>query len=315
MRFPLLQVGLATTLALTLTACGGEAGGSADSIAADERTVVIEHAQGSTTVPVNPKKVITFDLASLDTLDALDVPVTGVAKGNLPSYLDKYNGDEYVNAGTLFEPDFEAVNAAEPDLIVVANRSAKAYGELSKIAPTVDLTLDWTSFKSSFVTNTEKLGTIFDKQDEVKAALADIDTKISKAKESATDAGRGLIVLTSAGEVTAFGPGSRFGWLHDEFGVTPAIADVEAATHGDPVSFEFILKTNPDWLFVVDRDAATGEGTETAKEVLDNEVVARTTAWSKQQVVYLDPAPWYIVMSGLTAVNQMIDQVATGLAK
>ncbi|WP_012182563.1 siderophore ABC transporter substrate-binding protein [Salinispora arenicola] len=315
MRFPLLQVGLATTLALTLTACGGEAGGSADSTAADERTVVIEHAQGSTTVPVNPQKVITFDLASLDTLDTLGVPVTGVAKGNLPSYLDKYNGDEYVNAGTLFEPDFEAVNAAEPDLIVVANRSAKAYGELSKIAPTVDLTLDWTSFKSSFVTNTEKLGTIFDKQDEVTAALADIDTKISKAEESATDAGRGLIVLTSAGEVTAFGPGSRFGWLHDEFGVTPAIADVEAATHGDPVSFEFILKTNPDWLFVVDRDAATGEGTKTAQEVLDNEVVARTTAWSKQQVVYLDPAPWYIVMSGLTAVNQMIDQVTTGLTK
>lgn len=315
MRFPLLQVGLATTLALTLTACGGEAGGSADSTAADERTVVIEHAQGSTTVPVNPQKVITFDLASLDTLDTLGVPVTGVAKGNLPSYLDKYNGDGYVNAGTLFEPDFEAVNAAEPDLIVVANRSAKAYGELSKIAPTVDLTLDWTSFKSSFVTNTEKLGTIFDKQDEVTTALADIDTKISKAEESATDAGRGLIVLTSAGEVTAFGPGSRFGWLHDEFGVTPAIADVEAATHGDPVSFEFILKTNPDWLFVVDRDAATGEGTKTAQEVLDNEVVARTTAWSKQQVVYLDPAPWYIVMSGLTAVNQMIDQVTTGLTK
>ncbi|WP_027659652.1 siderophore ABC transporter substrate-binding protein [Salinispora fenicalii] len=315
MRFPLVNVGLAATLALTLTACGGEAGEPADSTAAGERTVTIEHAQGSTTVPVNPEKVITFDLASLDTLDVLGVPVTGVAKGNLPSYLDKYNGDEYVNAGTLFEPDFEAVNAAEPDLIVVANRSAKAYDELSKIAPTVDLTLDWTSFTSSFVTNTEKLGTIFDKQDEVKAALADVSTKISKTKESAADAGRGLIVLTSAGEVTAFGPGSRFGWLHDEFGVTPAIADVEAATHGDPISFEFILETNPDWLFVVDRDAATGEGTETAQEVLDNEVVARTTAWSKQQVVYLDPVPWYIVMSGLNAVNQMIDEVTTGLAK
>ncbi|NLU79209.1 siderophore ABC transporter substrate-binding protein [Micromonospora sp. HNM0581] len=315
MRSPLLQVGLVAAFAVTLTACGTEPDGSTESAATEERTVVIEHAQGSTTAPVNPEKVITFDLASLDTLDALGIPVTGVAKGNLPSYLDKYNGDEFIDAGTLFEPDFEAVNAAEPDLIIVANRSAEAYGELSKIAPTVDLTLDWTSFKSSFVTNTEKLGTIFDKQAEVSTALADIDTKISTAKESASDAGSGLIVLTSAGEVTAFGPGSRFGWLHDEFGVTPAIADVEAATHGDPVSFEFILKTNPDWLFVVDRDAATGEGTKTAQEVLDNEVVARTTAWSDEQVIYLDPAPWYIVMSGLTAVNQMIDQVTTGLTK
>ena len=145
-------------------------------------------------------------------------------------------------------------------------------------------------------------------------ALAEIEDKIAQTQDAAADAGTGLIVLTSGGEVTAFGPGSRFGWLHDELGVTPAIEDVEAATHGDPVSFEFLLETDPDRLFVVDRDAATGEGTQSAEQILDNEIVAQTTAWSAGQVVYLDPAPWYIVMSGLTSVGTMIDQIQGGLS-
>ena len=48
-------------------------------------------------------------------------------------------------------------------------------------------------------------------------------------------------------------------------------------------------KTNPDWLFVIDRSAAIGEDSIGAKAVLDNKLVAQTTAWSKDQVVYLSP--------------------------
>src|SRR5690606_41003609 len=77
-------------------------------------------------------------------------------------------------------------------------------------------------------------------------------------------------VQTCALPISAYGPGSRFGILHDTLGVAPAVEDVEAATHGEAISFEFILETNPDWLFVVDRDAATGEGGEAAAQVLED---------------------------------------------
>ncbi|MFI8593185.1 siderophore ABC transporter substrate-binding protein [Microbacterium sp. NPDC078428] len=299
---------------VALAGCASGTPGASESPAPEDEILTIEHAQGQTEVAADPETVIVLDLASLDTLDALGVDVTGVAKGNLPSYLDDYEGDEYLNAGTLFEPDFAEIEAASPDLIIVANRSSEAYPELAEIAPTIDLTLDWTDYLGSFEANTRTLGEIFGKQDEVDAALAEIEDKIAQTQDAAADAGTGLIVLTSGGEVTAFGPGSRFGWLHDELGVTPAIEDVEAATHGDPVSFEFLLETDPDWLFVIDRDAATGEGTQSAEQILDNEIVAQTTAWSAGQVVYLDPAPWYIVMSGLTSVGTMIDQIQGGLS-
>lgn len=311
---PALAASLALVTSVALAGCATSAATESEDVAASDETITVTHAQGETDVAANPETVIVLDLASLDTLDALGVEVAGNAKGNLPAYLSAYEGDEYLNAGTLFEPDYTAIEAAEPDLIIVANRSSEAYPELAEIAPTIDLTLDWENYLPSFQQNVETLGEIFGKEDEVDAALAEIDEKIGAVQEAAPDAGAGLIVLTSGGEVTAFGPGSRFGWLHDVLGVTPAIEDVEAATHGDPVSFEFLLETDPEWLFVVDRDAATGEGSETAEQILDNEVVAETTAWQEEQVVYLDPAPWYIVMSGLTAVNQMVDQIQDGLA-
>jgi iron complex transport system substrate-binding protein len=305
--------GVLALIAASGLALSGCAGGTADAEPADAAgaatEITVTHAQGETEVPVNPETVITFDMASLDTLDTLGVEVQGVPKSNLPSYLEQYAGDDTIDVGTLFEPDYETVNAAEPDLIIVANRSAEALPELSKIAPTIDLTLDWEHYLDSFRGNVETLAEIFELEDEAGAALADLDDKIAETKAAAAEAGNALILLTSGGELTAFGPGSRFGWLHDELGVTPAIEDVEAATHGDPVSNEFVLQTNPDMLFVVDRDAATGEGTQTAEQILDNEVIAQTSAWSEGKVTYLDPEPWYIVMSGLTAVDLMVDQV------
>ncbi|GGE94590.1 siderophore ABC transporter substrate-binding protein [Mycetocola zhadangensis] len=303
---------LALASALAVSGCASTPAESAPKKAAATE-IDVKHVQGTTEVPVNPEKVITFDMASLDTLDALGVKVAGLPQQNVPEYLSEYAGEEYLNAGTLFEPDYEAVNAAEPDLIIVANRSAAAYEELSKIAPTIDLTLDWEDYLPSFRTNVETLAGIFEKEDEAAEALEEIDGKIDDAKELAADAGTGLIVMTNAGEITAYGTGSRFAWLHDELDLTPAIDDVEAATHGDPVSAEFILETNPDWLLVIDRDAAIGESGSTAQQVLDNEVIAGTTAWQNDQVLYLDSVPFYVVMSGIGAVNQMVDQITDGL--
>lgn len=277
--------------------------------------ITVTHAQGETVVPVNPKTVLVLDFGVLDTLDALDVDVAGVPKQNLPTYLTSYAGDDYIDLGSLKEPNYEAVNAAAPDLIIVAQRSAAALPELSAIAPTIDLTTDPANYLESFRTNAEVLGDIFEKQDEVDSAFAAIDKKIADVKKLTPDAGTGLIVMTNAGEVTAFGPGSRFGWLHSELGLAAAVPDVDASTHGDPISFEFIREANPDWLFVVDRDVAVGEtGGAAALTVLDNEVVAGTTAWKTDQVAQLDGTAWYIVIAGLTAINTMIDEVSDALA-
>lgn len=62
-----------------------------------------------------------------------------------------------------------------------------------------------------------------------------------------------LVVLSNGGKVSAFGPGSRFGMVHEVFGVKPADENVEVAQHGQNVSFEYIVDLDPDYLFVIDR--------------------------------------------------------------
>lgn len=272
----------------------------------------VTHAQGETTLPGVPQKVVSFDFAAIETLEAIGVDVAGLPGSNLPAHLEKYASDDYAKVGSLFEPDYEALAALEPDLIIVAGRSSTAYPELANLAPTVDLSNEWTNFYGSIKANAEIIGEIFDKEAEVAALIAETEAKVEASRAAAADAGKGLVVLTSGAEVTAYGPGSRFGYIHETLGVTPVIEDVEAATHGDSISFEFILETNPDLLFVIDRDAATGQGA--AAAILDNELVGETTAWQNGDVVYIDPVRAYIVNGGLISFGIMADQVTEALS-
>lgn len=275
--------------------------------------ITVKHAQGETVLPDTPRKVLTFDLATLDTLDLLGVDVAGVPDFALPEYLAKHKDTPRI--GSLFEPDFEAVAAAAPDLIIVAGRSSKAYPELAKIAPTVDLSTDWADYGASVKANSVILGDIFGKQAEVATLIADLDASIETVKADAATAGKGLIILTSGGKVSAYGAGSRFGWIHQTLGVVPAIEDVEAATHGDAISFEFIRETNPDWLFVIDRDAAVGETGQAAEQVLNNDLVAQTNAWKNGNVVYVDGMKSYVINGGLHAFQDLVTDIGAALAK
>lgn len=280
--------------------------------AAAQETLPVQHAQGTTPVPRNPQRVVVYDMAALDTLDALGVKVAGVPGGVLPGYLSKYASGDTPKVGTLFEPDFEAVAALEPDLIIVGGRSAAKYRDLAKLAPTIDLTTDTADFMASVTRNVETVGRIFGKEAEAAQRLAALRQSIEAVRATAAGAGKGLLVLTTGGKMSAYGPGSRFGVLHTLFGVTPAVPDLQVSLHGQSISPEFILKTDPDWLFVIDRDAAIGQGA-AAPAVLNNELVARTKAWKAKQVVTLDSTSWYLSGGGLTATKAMIDQLAAVL--
>ncbi|MGY1834762.1 siderophore ABC transporter substrate-binding protein [Blastococcus sp. SYSU DS0510] len=320
---------LALPVVLALSACGGDADAETAATTGAEtvsftwdRNVAGEdedprYEETTVEVPRNPEKIVTFDIASLDTIGALGGEVAGAPLESVPEYLQGYLADDAFNAGTLFEADLVEIEAQQPDLIVVANRSAALYEDLSEIAPTVDLSL-----RGSYTDNLERtttfLGEVLGAEDEAAAALEEIDAGIEEARAATADAGAGLGLMVAGGELSAMapagedavGPAVRGGLIYDVFGVEPAVEDVEAATHGEPVSFEFLLETDPDTLWVVDRDAATGEGgAQPAAAVLDNEIVRQTTAAREDRIVYLDPQAWYIVFGGLDTTRIMIDDV------
>lgn len=275
--------------------------------------ITIEHAQGQTVLAERPKKVFTLDLASLETLDALGVDVSGVIGSNIPDHLAEYRDAKFIKIGSLFEPDYETINAARPDLIIVAGRSSPKFSKLAKIAPTIDLSTDESAFMDSAYRNARTLGRIFDKEEKVEELLGQLQASIEVLRAKARDTGRGLIILTTGGRISAYGPQSRFGALHHDFGIAPAADGLDKAIHGHGVSFEFILQTNPDWLFVVDRDAAIGQKGQPAAQLLDNALIARTGAWQNGRVVYLDAARWYLIGGGIVSIQANADQIAAAL--
>src|SRR5690625_6958018 len=105
----------------------------------EETTLTISHELGETEVDNNPEKVVVFDFGALDTLYKLGVDVVGVAQGNIPSYLEKYESDEYENIGSLKEPDFEKIAEIDPDIILISGRQSDSYDELQKLGPNVYL--------------------------------------------------------------------------------------------------------------------------------------------------------------------------------
>lgn len=297
-----LHIPVRTLLAALALLCAAQQVSAAD--------IKVRHAQGETTVSSPPKKTFVYDISMLDTLDALGVGVQGVTGSNIPEYLAAYRDKRYIKIGSLFEPNYETVNAEGPDLVIVALRSSPKYASLSKLAPTIDLTVSTTGFSDGVKNNVRTLGEIFAKKAEADALLQKIDRATERVRTAASKAGTALMIMVNGGKLTAYGPGSRFGWLHDEFGVKPAVKDVKTAIHGEAVSFEFILKTNPDWLIVLDREAAIGQPATSAKQVLNNDLIAGTAAAKAGRILYVDPARWYIGGSGASSYTVIADELA-----
>jgi iron complex transport system substrate-binding protein len=336
----LLPAAALSVTALALTACSSPSATEEPAAAAEPATVVVENAKPTLVlverdgessyqedtevdreaveVQANPAAVVTFDIATLDTLDAIGAgdAVVGIPDAVLPDYLSEYA--DLPKVGTLFEPDFEAVAELEPELIVTAARSTGQYDELSEIATTIDLTGAYagTFDPSAGLERAAQLGEIFGKEDEVAELTAGIDELVSTVESDAD--GTALVLSVSGGEVGAFGEGSRFGYFFDELGWTPAVVaaelpGAEGSPHGDTVTNEFILTANPDWIFAFDRGAATGEGS-SAEETLDNELVAQTTAAQDDHIVYLPASELYIVINGLTAIENVLTSVHEAIA-
>lgn len=299
MRFTTLSVSTAA-----LVACAG--------MAAAE--ITITHNQGELTLTEVPAKVFTQDWASFDNLSALGVTVAGVPAGNVPAYLaDQISGDA-VQIGSLFEPDFETIAAEAPDLVAIGGRSAATYPTMSSIAPTFDTSINNTDLIAGIETRLTEFGEIFGLQDKAAELVANLDAEVAEARAAAEGQGTGLVIVTNAGKLGVYGPDSRVGWIYNELAIPTVFEEVDDGDHGgDGISFEYLVERNPDWLFVVDRDAGTTDGNnDAAKALLDNELLAETTFMAKDQVIFLDPQPAYIVMHGYQGVMHLLDQVIAG---
>lgn len=275
--------------------------------------MTLTHELGETVLEEKPETVVVFDFGILDALSKLDVEVAGVPQAAIPPYLEEYAGSEYTNVGSLKEPDFEAIHAMQPDLIIISARQADLYPEFEEIAPTVYMGLDTTDYMNSFETNMTLLGELFGKEQEMATELQAVKEEVATiVKDLESVEGKTSFVMVNEGKVSAFGPGSRFGTVFDVFGYDAADENLEVSTHGQSVSFEYLAETNPDILFVLDRSKAFEEGTY-ANTDFENELVQKTNAYKNGKIIYVDPSAWYLSGGGLDSMRIMIEDMKKGL--
>lgn len=274
----------------------------------------IATARGPVPIKANPAKIAVFDIAAIDTLDSLGIKIAGLPSNlYLPELAHLKDGSAVV--GDIFEPNLEALSELAPDLIIVGGRSSTQIEAAAQVAPTIDMTMDGDDLLQQAKTRLTAYGALFGKQTEAETEAKALDTVVEKARAAVAGKGKALIVMTNGPKVTAYGPGSRFGWVHSALDLPAAVPDVEAATHGEAVSFEFIRNANPDWLLVLDRAAAIGSEDQNAKATLDNELVAETAAWKKDQVIYLPAGDFYIAAGGVKAMSRVFTAITDAYSK
>ncbi|MGP9536509.1 siderophore ABC transporter substrate-binding protein [Brachybacterium sp. AOP43-C2-M15] len=297
-------------LGLALTACGGSASDTdaADVEAADgeggEGTIEIEDNNGPQTVQVPPASVVATDNRTFETLADWGVTLTAAARALMPSTNPMRDDESIIDLGNHREPDLEAVVAAEPTLIINGQRFSQYHDDFVKYAP--DATVleldprDDEPFAEELKRQVSALGQIFGKESEAEQLGADLDAAIERVSAAYDGSSTVMAVNTSGGEIGYIAPGQgrALGWTFDALGFVPAL-EVEGASddhEGDDISVEAIADSNPDWILVMDRDAAVSADDpeyKPANELLDSsEALAGVTAVAEGNVVYM-PADTY----------------------
>ena len=270
-------------------------------------------------VPYDPERIAILDMACLDIIDSLGVGdrVVGSADTSL-DYLQDYVTDQNIeNLGTIKEADMEAVMACEPDVIFIGGRLSSSYDTLSEIAPVVYLSTDTEiGVVESVRKNASTIAAMFGLEDQVDELMADFDERIETLAAFA-EGKTAIVGMCTSGSFNVLGNDGRCSMIGREIGFENVGVDANAdtSTHGNEASFEYVVEKNPDYIFVMDRDAAIGtDGAQLAQDIMENELVQGTDAYKNGQLVYLEhPAVWYTAEGGVQALDLMLQDLENTL--
>lgn len=324
----LMTAALALTLVLGLSACGTNSdpeeteSSAQEPVSSEKENVTIKsfNAAGESVdleVPYDPERIAILDMASLDILDSLGVGdrVVGSASTSL-DYLQEYvTKEEMANLGTIKEADMEAVMACEPDIIFIGGRLSESYDALSEIAPVVYLSTDSEAgVVESVRNNAAVIASIFGLEDKVDSLMSDFDSRIA-ALNAFAEGKTAIVGLSTSGSFNILGNDGRCSIIGKEIGFDNLGDGDTTSTHGNETSFELVVELNPEYIFVMDRDAAIGtDGAQLAQEIVENELVMGTDAYKNGNIVYLEhPAVWYTAEGGIQALDVMLSDLESEL--
>lgn len=343
MKLHLRLAALVAAAALTLTACGN--GGdetTPDPAPADETTageevtepaddttepadevggaIEFEDNNGTHTLDGAPTSVVALDNRTFETLYDWDIELSAAARSLMPATIGYKDDESIPDIGNHREPNLELIVAAEPDVIINGQRFTGFFDDIATLTPNaVQVSLDpreGEPFDSELKRQTTVLGEIFAKNDEAAALNQAFDDAVQAAKDAYDPEWTVMAVNTSGGNIGYLAPtvGRTLGPVFDILGLTPAL-EIDEATddhQGDDISVEAIAQSNPDWILVMDRDAAVASDDPSyvpAAEVLEgSQALQNVTAIQEGNIVYM-PADTY-TNEGIQTYTEFFNQLA-----
>jgi len=273
------------------------------------RTIV--DAEGTkVTVSAHPQRIVTLSEPTLDGVVALHVTPVGTTAGRGQSTVPTYLASDLKGVpvlGMIAGPNYEAIAAAKPDLILVdgtsINNNANAIATLRKIAPTVVTGYAGGNWRANFTI-------VADAVDEVaagKRVIAAYDAHVAavKAKLGAYANKTFSIVRWQGGAPALILKELPQGQALTDLGLArPASQDRKGPGHSDPVSLENLDQIDADYMFfgtlggssVTNRQAGGTSDTAAAEKALAAAKKIpgfdRLTAVEHHHVIPVDGSVW-----------------------
>lgn len=308
----------AVTTTLLLSGCEKPPSTQQQTTAQLAQPVTIRHQLGSTVIAQRPQRVAVLDMNEADFLDQLGIKIAGMPKDYVPHFLSKYKEDANVaDLGAIVQPNMERIYALKPDLLLITPLQANQYQTLSEIAPTLHYDINFNNSQQQHFETIKShllsLGEIFDRKALAEEKVAELDQKINQAQQvTANRPEKALVVLHNNGAFSNFGVQSRYGFIFHSLGVKPASTVVDTSLHGQPISSEFIRKSDPDILFIVDRTAVMERRATINAEQVTNPLLRQTKAWKNGKVIFVDADAWYTTAASPSSMRIVIDDVIKG---
>lgn len=315
---------LVTASALALTACSsGSTAGSQSASTPSAASVTIEDNNATITINTPVESVVSTDNRTFETLSDWGVKLKAAPVALMPDTIAYKTDSSIVDLGTHREPNLEALVAANPDVIINGQRFTQFYDKIVQLVPNAKVISldprDDKPFDEELKRQVSVLGEVFSKQTEAKQLTDDFDAALARVKAAYQPEQSVLALNVSGGEIGYLAPavGRTLGPVFEFAGLTPAL-QVEGASddhQGDDISVEAIAKSNPDWILVMDRDAAISNkdaNYQPAAEIIEGtEALQAVTAIKNKHVVYM-PADTY-TNEGIQTYTEFLNSFADAL--
>ncbi|MFT4217533.1 MAG: iron-siderophore ABC transporter substrate-binding protein [Micropruina sp.] len=318
---------LLTVLAVAVVGCAG----------APEPTPTVVQARTVTDVtgaqvevPARPQRVVPLSEPTLDGVLALGVTPIGTVSGRgqsgVPNYLVDVAGDLPLLGG-IGQPNFEAIGAARPDLILVdgtsVNNNPDVVDALEQIAPVVYTGYAGGEWQTNFRNVAAALGMV----DQGEQVIADYRAKVEATKATlGAMADKTFSIVRWQGTAPALilkelPPGQA---LVDLGLRRPPTQDAFGRGHTEPVSLENLQRIDADYMFFgtlggssVSNPKAGGtadlEGARKALQAAEQVPgFTQLNAYRKKQIILVDGSAWTST-GGPLLMNHLVDDVRKAL--